>query len=445
MYNAHHRTSIGLQGQIASAAALAAKRLLSKAKTKVQKSVRSRASAIGKTRRRGADQLISAPAARQAVSRNFMSTKFGTAAHHDDFPEGGLRLTGQLPNVNDDALGLVATGTAASNGGVFSPVYNTGETNGSSAIIGVSPTAFVTNATFNTDGAGIFTNNSNIGPIGSIAQYFRYFRFRKLALVYEGEVATSQSGTVQFSYDRDLPSHVNAMGSAPTTQIKAATAIVERFPWWTASRVVPLINDMQANRSDRLWVTTAAGAGIATTKTNADLELFFQGSISGVTDVPATASQQILGRYRWEFVLDLYGFSPQSADSAITARTAKGAGSLSLNRRLACSREDKSDLSLIPAKLSRTEPCKSANAGADFKSAGDLTLRFPLEVKRSESSTGAISYCAAFGPKDSGVFAEFRLRTLEDGVMVAEFLDLDGLVEPSLLARVAIASRAQLI
>jgi len=263
--------------------------------------------------RRGISETVrSAPVSAQAHSTNFMSQKFGSAARHDDYPEGGLRIVGEVPNNYDDSLGLIASGTATTTGCFGSSSNNV---NDLGQFYGVSPTAYI-NSTRSGPGATMFGQSGNC--IGSMAQFFRAFRFRRLWLRYEGEAPTSTIGSLQVSYDRDTNSGLNvALASATTSQIKAASGVVSRFPWWEPRADVKLIDDMKSSGGDRLWEITQTNTAVATSVANADMEMLFQGVVLAITDTAQTASVQNLGRYRWVFVLDLYGFNSYAADGSI--------------------------------------------------------------------------------------------------------------------------------
>jgi hypothetical protein len=263
--------------------------------------------------RRGISETVrSAPVSLQAHSTNFMSQRFSSAARHDDYPEGGLRIVGEMPNNADDSLGLMASTTAVTTGS-FSSASNTATDLG--IFLPVSPTAYINSArSFN--GRNLFGNSSNC--VASMAQYFRAYRFRRLWLRYEGEAPTATTGSLQISYDRDTNSGMNvALTSATPTQIAAASGVVSRFPWWTPRCDVKLIDDMKCSGGDRLWECTATAAAVATSVANADMELLFQGVVLAVTDTAQTTSVQNLGRFRWVFVLDLYGFNAYPADGSI--------------------------------------------------------------------------------------------------------------------------------
>jgi len=279
------------------------------------------------------------PAASQVRAKNFMHTNFGAAAAHDDFPEGGLRLAGEMPNVKDDSLGL--SNTNGGHTGAFCPNLAVTNTSYSTSVIGISPTSVISGTSANTNVLSIFSD-TGASNVSSIAQYFRYFRFRRLWLKYEGEAPTSQAGTVQFSYDRDIASLLDNVGSTGS-QISAATGVVDRFPWWTPSAVVKLVEDMQCNRADKLWQLTTAGTPVAMGNSNADLEMYFQGGIAAKTDVAETATKQVLGRYRWMFVLDLYGFCPTTADSIIAMRRRRLEAAKTLLHELKEAKAEESD------------------------------------------------------------------------------------------------------
>jgi len=286
---------------------------LKSGRKKTVRKVTKTAKNVLRSKRTGPRMELSAPVSRQVVARNYMHQHFDRAAPHDDYPEGGLRIVGELPNMADDSLGTIASGTATTTG-AFSA--STNSVNDLGLFYAISPTVL-----YNSTSSGVQTLfGSNTNVIATFAQYFRTFRFRRLWLRYEGEAPTSTVGSVQFSYDRDANAGVNIVaGGTSPTMVKFANSVTERFPWWTPARDVKLIEDMRTNKADRLWECTSAGAAMSTGLSNADYELMVQGVVLACTDTAQQATKQIYGRFRWVFVLDLYGFSSQAADGTLTA------------------------------------------------------------------------------------------------------------------------------
>jgi len=249
-----------------------------------------------------------------AVTTSFMNISQTKAAAHGDFPEGGLRIQGELLNSSDDRI-LVGTNAFITNGAWGNGGTGAPASAGDLQVVGVSPTGYDSNA--KALRTNMFGGSGN--TISVIADKHRMFRFRKLGLIWEGESATTTTGSVQFSYDADINSLQSNLTAGATSQAAASTRIATRIPAWTPRRVIWLINDMKTSISDRLHSCTQAGTGIGVaTLANADAEMYFQGGIAAIHDIGQGVTPNILARYRWIFVLDLYGLSPTTADSSIT-------------------------------------------------------------------------------------------------------------------------------
>lgn len=353
---------------------------LRKATGGIPRNVVRKTSGIGNTKRRG-NVLQFANVNTQVRMRQMMVQRFGKAPAHDDFPEGGLRISGELPNVGSDSLGVSTTAFATS--GAWRP--GAPGALGDFSYVAVSPTAYDNNAK---SGVGLFSNTNGGNMIANTSQYFRYYRFRRLHLVYEGTVPTTQAGSIQFAYDRDVNALESNIQNGVTSQVSAATNVVDRFPFWTASAEVKMIEDMQASRSDKLFRTTTAGTAIVTagSNNNADIELYFQGGISAIHDVAQTASVQILGRYRWRFVLDLYGLCPTTADNNITLVRCDHCG---LSRSLTSEEDRMLRPKVETKKVLSIQDINDEKKRNNFKSV--LEPLTPVKLKRDTTMTPCVS------------------------------------------------------
>lgn len=254
------------------------------------------------------------------VTTNFVNIRQSKAAPHGMYPEGGIRLSGQILNNSNDTLGASNTnsGSFATNG-AWAP--GTAGANGTNQLLGVTPTAYLnfTKAYL----GNMFGTSAN--ALSQAAQFHRHFVFRKLGILYEGELnatptSTTGGGSVQFSYDRDINSLLSNLATSVSTQAQASTACTSRFPTWTQNREFFLINDMKTSLGDKLYLTSASGTGIGSS-INADQDLYFQGGIAAIHDTTQPATSTItFARMRWVFVLDLYGFNPTAADGSVTQR-----------------------------------------------------------------------------------------------------------------------------
>ena len=301
----------------AAAAYNAAKNVYSALKGRSAPASKSRRNVSAKVKggRRGQTILETAPVTAQVIStQNRNRLHFGQAFRHTDYEEGGLRLSGTFSNLTDNALGLAPTGTRISTG-MFLPTA-AGGTAGEGTIMAMSPTAYLSNGTA---GYGMFSTANSTSPVPSIARWFRRYRFRQLHMWYETEDPTSQAGIVQVSYDSDVSALISNSGSGAAAPPAMETQRMARFPAWTPSIVIKLIEDMKSTPADKLFMLTEIATAISSASVStADLALFFQGGVAAITDIAQTASVQKHGRWQWSFVLDLYGFSSQTPEGTIS-------------------------------------------------------------------------------------------------------------------------------
>ncbi len=232
--------------------------------------------------------FMSAPVSSTVVRRNFFGFKFGAAAPHDEFPEGGLRISGVLP-------GTSSSGTLVSDlvtDGLFGVT-------GAYTVL-VSPTG--------NSSSGVTSVFSSTGPLAIFSQYFRRYRFRHLEAEYNSRIATSSSDnvTIQISYERDPEVAANTTYSATS----AVTAQTARFNSWVPEARIPLIDLRSMSKSDELW--WCAKAGDASTDTVSLNRQLFQGAIVAVrTQSTSPAADVTLGNLLFRFSVDLYGFTNQ--------------------------------------------------------------------------------------------------------------------------------------
>lgn len=272
-----------------------------------------------------------------APTRTFKSSeyeglnfRFTAAPPHDEFPVGGLRLVGEIPNTYND--GIYDSGSTSGYTSSFD-----GSAAACSPLIGVSPTAY--SITTLSTPINMFGNANNV--ISTFAAFFRRFRFRKLELVYESSVGSSTSVSVQFAYDRDFTA-AYALAGLSNSQRQQAGQIALRCAAWTPEpEIVCLIEEKAATRADELYICGSADDGITVATTaDATLQQRFQGAVMGTMGGShITTGVTTLGYYRWRFVLDLYGFSPQPGPSlAFVQKKAMAEEKLLHERKL----EDKS-------------------------------------------------------------------------------------------------------
>lgn len=241
-----------------------------------------------------------APLAGSKIQRGFFAWKFGAAAPHDEFPEGGLRISGMLPGTS--ASGTIVNDTISE--GVFG--------SGGLQVVLINPNGCTT-----TGGSAIATAAlfSSTGPLAVFATYFRRFRFRRLEAEYTSRISAADSSTklLQFSYERDPATAVYNVWNT-TNAVSASTV---RFPAWTPSARISIIEQKKPDIADELWYTTIAGDSFS------DAIVFerqvCQGGFIGVTTTVA-GSDATWGNMLYHFTIDLYGFNNSAPVNAGSQR-----------------------------------------------------------------------------------------------------------------------------
>jgi len=235
---------------------------------------------------------VSAPAISGVVRSGYFGWKFGTAPSHDEFPEGGLRIIGQLPGSPSTT---VLNGDYSTSGfGLFSSAgYN---------YASVSPCATsISNYT-----VALFSVTS---PLAAIAQFFRRFRFRKLEAEYNGQLNTAsvENRILQLSYERDSAQMQTGVSPSAATQDLLVNSSSVRFNSWQPNVIIPLIRLPQHDKADELWFCNRAGdvstASVAFDRQN------IQGIITSALNNLPTAAETVYGTVLWRFEVDLYGFN----------------------------------------------------------------------------------------------------------------------------------------
>jgi hypothetical protein len=231
-----------------------------------------------------------------------MQWRFGAAAPHDEFPEGGLRISGVLPGsgVTNKLNGDYSTGNTGLwnvDGRVWACVHPGGLT--LSGVVGLAVNLF-----------------SGTSPIAVIQQYFRKFRFRKLAMEYNGTLnaASAETRTLQISYERDGEMLDSKYLTA--TQDELVNSTSTRFSSWASDVMCPLIDQKRTDSADELFYTCRANDTITSSSAAFNRQVA-QGLVSSAANAVPTAAETVYGTCLWHFVVDLYGFTNlQSTDFA---------------------------------------------------------------------------------------------------------------------------------
>jgi hypothetical protein len=241
----------------------------------------------------------------------FLGMRFGSAAAHEDYPEGGLRVSGCL-----DGHDLIITTT-------YSGVV---ETSAHASMLITPNRAYA---------SGLTTANALFyggGGLDYLSGYFRQFRFRSLELEYTSrtgigantDIAASQ---IQLSCEKDPYTASIIDYSGAYNFHTAVTNNTVRFPAWTPNYSFVAIKPERESRDDQLYFSSGLGANVQTT-TAGDIRLAAQGAILAVRDTNAALSgSQVLGHTMVHFVIDLYGWAPGTmAQYALSgaSREAKG-------------------------------------------------------------------------------------------------------------------------
>jgi hypothetical protein len=230
--------------------------------------------------------------------------RVGAAAPHEDYPLGGIRLAGMVaPSDGFDTL--YNPGSTAANTGAF---YATVTAN-------IPPVQFISPTAYGISTVNCAFNMFSSHAVRNIAPYFRRFRFRKLNMVYSTNIGTTTAGNLQVAYERDVNvAYANA--GLLMTQSDGQGQKFDRFPYWEPVRRVPIISDSRSRLDDELFVTTSAGDGLTLATTSAAvLNQYFQGAVLALNSGYITTNVTTIGKYFWEFELDLYGFSATAAAS----------------------------------------------------------------------------------------------------------------------------------
>lgn len=254
-----------------------------KKKGQVQKKqVRKRRPAIRQPRLGRSSLLPNAmPAAFSEVTDGLFACNFGAAAVHDDFPEGGLRMSMRLP------AALVA-GT-----------YNTG----------------VYNA-YGNGYSGFFLNPQNayypsysgfMTPSGSLLEYisvyFRRFRYRKLDVHYVPRIGTSGTGSAGYiglAFASDPHDVYDLSGNSIDYAMAGRSLKTSRYQPAT----LRAIETRKEDPADALYYGTAAQDGVSTV---ANVRQVAQGCVLVRNDEALAGATLTLGDLVLDIVIDLYG------------------------------------------------------------------------------------------------------------------------------------------
>jgi hypothetical protein len=310
-----------------------------------------------------------APLATGVYRPRFFGLKFDRAAPHDEFPEGGLRVSGCLPypttlTEEKSYFGAFGAGTAA---------------------VGVNPCG--SNVTGNL--LGMIAAGS---PLAVFAQYFRRYRCRKLEAEFESMVmpgvVLSDSGAgdiLQVSYERDP---VTAQETSATyTQDSAVTNDSTRFTVWESRVGIPLITQKKISPSDELFFCTGAGDVITGTN-NAELRQVFQGAVTAVNSAEVSATPINIGKILWHFEFDLYGFT--NVITGLLPLMRRGLSSL----RPISGAENKEEKDFRPRPARHPADLDYVQVDEDASEPASRSVALRATLKRDEPSPGFVPVLA---------------------------------------------------
>jgi len=279
---------------------------------------------------------MAAPIATGVVQRRFFGMRFGAAPPHDEFPEGGLRLSGVLPS-ND--------GTFVEGKSVYG-LFNSGAI-GAAAI---NPTgAFTTNT------AELFSAS---GPLAIFAEFFRRFRFRKLGLQVTSEVmpgvTTAAAGAgliLQVAHEPDIFTADSLAQSASYTQEAAVVSgEMTRFAAWANDIYCPVIAEKSATRSDELFFIEQENKGASTA---ASMRQQNQGAVTALGSALQVSTALTVSKVLVEFVVDLYGFTNVAAGSSSLRVQPRTRGEVKRDSPADEKSSELVELSIAPLKIQR--------------------------------------------------------------------------------------------
>jgi len=285
---------------------------MKKSKAHKQAKKKTRAAPSGRRSNRSFAREVthSAPVSRQVfqtgVVKPLAASAFGTAAPHDMFPLGGMRISAEASNTTSDAL--------VSDSVDYGAWIDAAGTVSGRQWVGISPSAFI--------GASFCSNMNMFGAssvMTNISRWFRYFRFRKLDLIYETSSTTATSGNIQFDYHSNAYDVVIS-ASVSKSQPTLANSTSVRFPLWTVQAEIPLIRMEKPAKDDKLFTITTSDDSIVIDATNTQNVIYFQGAVAATLD--GLGANTTFARYRWRYVIDLYDFQ-QFVPAAITSEDEK--------------------------------------------------------------------------------------------------------------------------
>lgn len=310
---------------------------------------KSKASSRQPLNRRGQQTVgsISAPLATSVVLKRMYGMRFDRAPPHDEFPEGGLRISGIIP------------------GGTL--VQDT-------VLFGAQNTAGLATAAINPTGASVAATTtplfSSTTSLAVFAQYFRRFRFRKLDVIYVSEVqpgvSTAAAGAglqVQLAHEPDIVTAEQASGSY-TMDTAVVSRNCTRFAAWTPEISCPIIAESKSSSADELFFTSTAGDSQSASG-DAALRQCHQGGFTATVSAVNGTADLTIATVLLSFTVDLYGY------------TNIVVGLLPASRERA-ERKRRAEQSLIQSAPSRAGPGLSAKVDADDP---DVELLPPTSVR----------------------------------------------------------------
>lgn len=215
-----------------------------------------------------------------------VSPKFGQAAPHEDYPDGGCRLSGSIRRAS-----AVTT--------VGSPYLF-----GTASSICVSPQAALC-ATYTISGQAASTF------LPTVSTYFRQWICRYLRVRWVPAVGTDSTTwdgvkSISMAYDMDAPVQSVAYTTTVTTALLGGNRNINFAPSLPTELVA--IPRQPASRDDELnWITGSADS-LAGTTAPAEVRTIFQGGVFVIGTTPTTGNVE-LGGVWIDYEFDLYGFT----------------------------------------------------------------------------------------------------------------------------------------
>jgi hypothetical protein len=280
---------------------------MQKSKRKGQKSQGRAATAAKSSTSRPSEKKVTAVVATSVVKRVGSSVAFGRADAHEDYPEGGLRLTVRFRPTTDN-VGVYTTKTLVEGG--FQGAFG----NHAFMTVSLDTTGTIPSSSY----------NNCVFPVGlrAIATYFQRFRVRSLTAEYVSTSSTAVAARISLGYVRD-PVYGMRMTTSSQGVFYTSQAFVDDLPESVSSPCwqgfqVPMIRPTKSSAGDKLFTVNQLSATYGTS----DSEFLLANSCQGLVacwnnTVQTSATALEYGQVFYDAVIDLYGLDIADASPTL--------------------------------------------------------------------------------------------------------------------------------